>query len=837
MPARWRPGVLAPARSPSVPAAVATRIALALWALAPMSSPAHAAPAEAPNLLAGKPVTGSDGVSNAARLTDGQAPDEGAFWLTDVTARLRSPGAHVTWDLGRTETIRCAQLQGDNNDFYHLLGSIDGERFYPIWTATPVDGAGMRHRHGRIVANARWVRLHARGGDGMYSVGELALFERCPDPFPAEPRRVAGEPAVPAARRTLLLFALALGGFILLHDRRDLRRTVLLATVPLVLGVLTVRELAALYPLLNHYDRGEQTFEALLRALTAGLAGLLLYKETFMRRARTPHPRVRNALLGLFALTAIGCYYHFGSAQFFNHAEGRRTHVHTFDQRHYAPMGKYFAELRFDGLYAASFAAYLDLSGKPFDELKDVRFRDLRSSQMRAAGDMKDHIDEVRQRFSAERWAAFKADMRHFVDIMGARDYLGGMVDHGGNATPVWLLGAHALLHDAELSEKNLTLVGFIDPFLVALLFAVVWRTFGFRVAAYVAILFGATDFYMFGTNLMGSILRQDWLVALGLGACAIRRGRPMLGGALIAYGGLIRAFPATAAFFLAAPILWYVVDHLRRERKPPALRDVLRVQRAPVRALAGAALCVGVLVALSSGVFGAREAWASWIQKISIHAKDPSVNNVGLRNVMAFKPSTTGKALIERNLPDPWNEWQVQFDRTLDERRPFYYLFMLAFVAVAVLAARNRRLEQAAMLGLLVIPWVFYPSNYYLHYIFLLPLAVASTSPSETDSRRFGWTVLVLLAVCVGQYFTLAEGWTDLRFTYQSLLALGAFVAIAAPLARENLRELLPPRERGEDAATATGASKDAAAASEAEGPGDRAKAARRPSDEDDDV
>src|SRR5205814_4975146 len=100
--------------------------------------------------------------------------------LTDVTSQLRSASSYVTWDLGASQPIRCVLLQGDNNDRYELSGSEDGQSFRRLWSAGPVDGAGMRTRHGRIDERARYLRLDARGGDGRYSVGEVGVFSACP---------------------------------------------------------------------------------------------------------------------------------------------------------------------------------------------------------------------------------------------------------------------------------------------------------------------------------------------------------------------------------------------------------------------------------------------------------------------------------------------------------------------------------------------------------------------------------------------------------------------------------------------------------------------------------
>jgi hypothetical protein len=304
----------------------------------------------------------------------------------------------------------------------------------------------------------------------------------------------------------------------------------------------------------------------------------------------------------------------------------------------------------------------------------------------------------------------------------------------------------------------------------------------------------------------MGSTLRQDWLVALGLGACALKSGRPVLGGFLLAYAGLIRAFPAVAAMFLAVPLLWAVVGRLieiRRARRggdapgaaaggPLALgREVLARQRPTLRAIGGAAAAVALLMALSAGLFGWKAAWATWLDKIAIHAHSPSTNNVGLRNVMAFRPDLAARHVVRDDHPEPWDDWQRYQVRTLAERRYAFYAAIVLGLALTLLACRGRPLHQAALLGLLTVPFLFYPSNYYCHFVFLLPLAVTSRDREDTRDRIFAWVGVVLMAMCVGQYFTLAEGWSDLRYTYQSFVLLGGFALILAPLAAAGLRSL----------------------------------------------
>ncbi len=369
---------------------------------------------------------------------------------------------------------------------------------------------------------------------------------------------------------------------------------------------------------------------------------------------------------------------------------------------------------------------------------------------------------------------------------MGDRDFLGGMVDHGGNATPVWVLPAYFIFRHAPANEWILSAAGLIDPVLVLFMFFMVARAFGLRVMLYVAVLWGASDFYNFGSNLMGSTLRQDWLVALGLGVSAIKLRWPFLGGVLIAYGGLIRAFPAMAAIFLAVPLAWFAFDYWRAHRRIPKVADFRSAQRPALRAFTGAAACVIALLLATSALFGAKDSWGKWYQKIEIHATGPSSNNVGLRNILAFDPAFSGKGIAERHAPDNWEQMQRA---TFAARRPLFYLLNLIATALVLIACRGRSLEQAALLGLMLIPFYFYPSNYYCHFVFLLPLAVAVPGPQAERNRSFAVVFIVLALMAVGQAFTLAEGWIDVRYTYQSFLLLIGFAVILVELARESWR------------------------------------------------
>ncbi len=734
---------------------------------------------EGGNLLAGRsPVTDS-GVSRPGRLTDGKSAVEGDPWQTDLTSVFATPRAQVTWDLGSAVPICCATVQGDANDRYVLSVSDDGATWKRLWEAGPVRGGGMLTRDvSDLDAAGRFVRLSASGGDGRYSVGEVQLFSHKPTGWPVRPPALQGKVLTEQVQVWIQMLVVASIAFLLIRRRNSPRWMTWAGLIPVGIGAYVAVLMAELWPL----DEREQT---LVRAAVAAIAGAVVLVEYFV--VKKPEERDRRLMTGVLAACAVlsvACYYHFGMPQFRDESKDRPTLVHPWDMRVYFPIAKYFDELRFDGLYLASVAAYMDNTGATPASVASVRLRDLTNNQVTEAREVMDRIEAIRGRFSPPRWAEFRKDMQYFLDVMGRGGYLGSLRDHGGNATPVWLLGAWLLFHRAPASELTLSLAALLDPLLLGVMFYAIARSYGLRTSLIALIIWGTTDLSRFGTNLMGSTLRMDWMVAVGLGACALKSRRWWLGGALFAYAGLIRGFPGISAVFLLVPPLWYLVELWRKQRKLPSWAEFKRDQKPFLLASAGVVACVVALVGVSSGLFGADASWGNWYRKISIHQEKPNVNHLGLRTVMSFEGETTSDKVLRKELAEPWTDWQRYQTAALQRRKPLYYGVMALMVAMAAVAVRNKRLDQAGIIGMFLIPFVFYPANYYCHYVFLLPLAVASREDSSEREKLFGWVALVSMVMSVALYYTLSERRVDVLYERQSWVLLVGLAAMLAPMA-----------------------------------------------------
>lgn len=181
------------------------------------SADASVASAGAGNLLRRATLLRKNGAPDAERMADGIAPSDGDQWKTKFTSVL-APGGAVEWDLGMVRPIGAARIQADNNDTYILSASVDGEHWGPLWIAKAVEVPGVQTRTSEpLNAQARFFRLTAEGGDSMYSVGELEIFESVPDLVGAQLNRIPlpppPKPVPPPPFDSGLLVAIGAAGY------------------------------------------------------------------------------------------------------------------------------------------------------------------------------------------------------------------------------------------------------------------------------------------------------------------------------------------------------------------------------------------------------------------------------------------------------------------------------------------------------------------------------------------------------------------------------------------------------------------------------------------------
>lgn len=668
-----------------------------------------------------------------ARIVNGDIAFEGDDWLAPEAVQIAADQT-PTWDLGDVKPLSGAALQADHNDTYILSVSEDGEQWTDVWRAGPIAAGGLRTRSGTFDAKARFVRIRGTGGDGRFSISELEVFQTREAMREGALLKVRLFPSHPFDRSWAWLSLATLLSLLLVHERSP-KVLFVLVSIPLAAFAAYVIWGTFTAPTLEHervnWIRAATAFSALAAVLRA-----------VAFRVRWP---ARKALvigvLAVSAFVAVLCFANFARPQFWDSGHGSSTFLHHYDMRTYFPIAKYFPELRFDGVYAASAAVVAEERG--FAAIAGNQLRNLRTHDLQTIQSAEEEIKAVRARFSDERWKSFVKDMNYFRRAMNDGGFLGSMHDHGGNATPVWFLAARLLFAFTPASDASLWAGVVLDILLMLTAFAALYWAYGPRTALLAMVVFGAMDFYMFGSNWFGATLRHDWLALWCIGVALLKKERFFLAGGALAWAGLIRAFPALTFAALTMPVLWAFGVTLWKERRGFSFKRFITAHRDFVRVCFGAAVIGGALLALSTLVFGV-SAWVEWFHKVALLNAQGHVNNISLSSSSLFKPGATK-------------------------------VIGLAFTALTLFAVRKSPLDEAAAFGTALVGVVFSPANYYMHCLFIL--VVLGRENEERGFGAFAW--VVLLGMCIGCYWTNLTGDLNTHFRRETWIMLAAVLAL----------------------------------------------------------
>jgi Glycosyltransferase family 87 len=445
--------------------------------------------------------------------------------------------------------------------------------------------------------------------------------------------------------------------------------------------------------------------------------------------------------LGGMAVASTVAYVNFFSFH------GGHAFMHLHDVAHYYLGSKYFHELGYGNLYTAMARAEAEeYSGV----LWPREVRDLSSNALVPVEAVLRSSEPIKRRFRAERWSAFRADVRYFRDAMGAR-YADVLVDHGYNPTPVWTLvgGTIANLVPAG-SASGIFLLTLLDPILEVAAFAAIGWAFGLETMLesliYFCILFGA----MF-TWVGGAYLRYVSFAAIIGAACCLRRQRSLTAGALLALAATLRVFPA---FFVAGPFLQGVGSFLRTRQVP---RSSLR--------FVGAFVLTALALFLATCWIGDGYAqWEDFRSNTSSHMGSVSANILGFTNLPTFLlgVDVTRPAGLEAFLRWRSAVFTVQLA----------VIFPLALGVVAILSQRSDEVHAMALGALLVLTGVNV-SAYYYTFMVLLVLAYRG---------RAAALALLFAAEFLVYTFQLFDDHEVLMHLYKSALLFGVFAALFGP-------------------------------------------------------
>ncbi len=683
--------------------------------LSVVAQPAHAQQTVCPpgNLLAGKrPYHWQDIRGDVAWITDGKAAKEGAMWdAAGLAAVLESPAATVTYDLGQVTPVQGVYVQGDANDVLHLWGSVDGVEWK---TLPPVEEAGegvhgLRSRPVMLAGAAmRFLKIGEGVGDEFYSISEMQAFCQLPTPFPP------------------------------------------------VLAAVDAPTQKTNTPFWN--DDSSRWWEF---AFALMVFALLAWGAHLKEQGRSKYKRrLRNFLLALSLVVSFATYLNFFQFHFGNF-------IHRWDTFHYYVGAKYFKELGFERLYECVAIADAEEPGlRRRVELRKIT--NLRTNDLESTADILAHPERCRSHFTDQRWAAFKYDIAFFRKPESPKRWDDTSTDHGYNATPVWGILGTFLSNLSPASETQIFLINLLDPAYYVGMIAMVWWAFGWRVTA-VAMAIFATNFpnrfYWTG----GAMLRWDWLFYSTAAVCWLKKEKPLLAGLALGYATLLRVFPG---FIVAGPGVALLVDLWRNRRATGKLTPLTPLSRKYVRFFAGGALAFAILIPLSFTTSHGVQSYRDFVKNSIKHKETPLTNYMGLRTVVAYRPSTVGRKMKDGTLTDPWIKWKRARIDGYHQALPLYLAIVAGWIALMGFAALRADPWMMAAFGTTFIPIAVELTCYYYAFI----MGVALLHKKRKDVGR-----LLLLLTAASEFISLSPipgmaTWIDEQYTLISALTVLAF-------------------------------------------------------------
>jgi hypothetical protein len=415
-------------------------------------------------------------------------------------------------------------------------------------------------------------------------------------------------------------------------------------------------------------------------------------------------------VLATLAVVAFACWWNLGRFHFANY-----WHRHEFF--HYFLGAKYTSELEYTRLYDCVAAAEMQADPRP--EVLTRWTRDLRTNIVQPGSPAARDVTLCTSHFTPARWDAFKHDVLWFRGTVSADKWAQMQRDHGYNATPAWTSVGHLLANMGPASTARVIALALIDPVLLIVMWAVVWRTFGWRTLA-VAVIWWGTNYPARFNYIGGAFLREDWLVLAVTGIALAKRARSFAAGLAFAGSTLLRVFPGFAAAGVVLAVL--------QGRSSDGWRDRLRHATAFV---AGAAVIAAVVVPISGVWLGGSpragvQIWRGFVENSRKHLSGSSTNRVGLKTVLSFDPGAQYADLSTYYLDNPGDVWQAARARAFSERRVVYWMLVVAFVVLLAAAVRGEQQWVALVLGIGLIPIATDITCYYygilLAYAFLWP-------------------------------------------------------------------------------------------------------------------
>jgi hypothetical protein len=489
----------------------------------------------------------------------------------------------------------------------------------------------------------------------------------------------------------------------------------------------------------------------------AAVAPMLLRKKRAVRHA-TQAALLTVALWGAWAHTDFGFFH------------GNRGNFHVHDFFHYYVGTKYLKELGYYGLYLGTTQA---LAENTNGRLRIRRMRDLRKGAnfLESADEIRDLSATYRARFTDERWAAFKSDIRFLYDRVPDQGFWQKLVlDAGFNPPPTFALPAHVLSNAVALSPGRTPWLASIDLLLLAAGASAVLWAFGPTAAMLFAAVVGNAPVRTY-TWTGGSFLRHAWLFALVLGVALLARRRYRGAGAALGTSAAFVFFPFVFVGGAMVPLAWRTFV----TRLPDRLRKFLL-------GMAATLLGLGVLTLI---VFGPVP-WAEWFSRITSHDASFFTNHIGWKKVTTFVPEAARQNFgVGNTLFTEWN--QALAARAAQTKLIDRALQVTVSLALLWSVRRARPAVAATLVGAaFLILWTT-PASYYTTFCALV--VATMVVPSWRNPFRAGRFVAVAIFALGAQWLESHERDLIVQTVELTWLWLGAFAVMGVCTALDGRR------------------------------------------------
>lgn len=484
----------------------------------------------------------------------------------------------------------------------------------------------------------------------------------------------------------------------------------------------------------------------ILRIVILEASAALLVMERAIDRAATRLRRRRKIASMVVAALAVYAFTEFGELR------GGGPLVHPWEQYHFFLGSKYLREVGYFDLYKATFladregAGVLGMVGATRD-LHTFDVVDLERGLADAAA--------VRARFTDERWAEFKADWERLSQWPMRWSEI--LSDHGNSGSPAWAVVALPFVELFGSSRAGQEALGLIDMVLVVGLFAFLALTFGAETTSVGLTIFCMAPFVF--NYLAGSILRWDWLFAVGMALAFWQRRQPFVAGTFLGYAIVSKLFPV---FFLVTLGVWLAAEALRRRRLHPG----------SFRLFGGVALSAIVFVGASAAAFGGLGIWQNYRERIAVTQHEKFyANQYSLQTVYLQATESTTRELTRGFLkPRVIKQSEPNVD-VAQHRTGLLVVRLILTLLVLAAVVRSSSLEALAVGPFLIFVWLTV-NAYYWNMLGLTALGLAARQFARGDRLSAGLFALHVVWAAYYLYQHLNAGYAEGYFVAVLLLA-----------------------------------------------------------------